>query len=159
MLCAQAWKPSSQHAGEKRGVAGLLLGEGGVGAVSWDHLRFSYLILTVATPGANVGPDATCARVLFEQVWDRDPYQTDTSTTSPPQKFPAATPSEQPEWPLPTDPQSVLVQGLSLALGFLEHLLLAELSVGGRLSVPMDRGAWWAIILGGPKEWYKPEHE
>ena len=24
--CAQAWKPSSQHAGEKRGVAGLLLG-------------------------------------------------------------------------------------------------------------------------------------
>ena len=26
MLCAQAWKPSSQHAGEKRGVAGLLLG-------------------------------------------------------------------------------------------------------------------------------------
>ena len=25
-LCAQAWKPSSQHAGEKRGVAGLLLG-------------------------------------------------------------------------------------------------------------------------------------
>ena len=25
MLCAQAWKPSSQHAGEKRGVAGLLL--------------------------------------------------------------------------------------------------------------------------------------
>ena len=22
MLCAQAWKPSSQHAGEKRGVAG-----------------------------------------------------------------------------------------------------------------------------------------
>ena len=91
--------------------------------------------MTVATPGANVGPDATCARVLFEQVWDRDPYQTDTSTTSPPQKFPAATPSEQPEWPLPTDPQSVLVQGLSLALGFLEHLLLAELSVGGRLSV------------------------
>ena len=91
--------------------------------------------MTVATPGANVGPDATCARVLFEQVWDRDPYQTDTSTTSPPQKFPAATPSEQPEWPLRTDPQSVLVQGLSLALGFLEHLLLAELSVGGRLSV------------------------
>ena len=26
MLCAQAWKPGSQHAGEKRGVAGLLLG-------------------------------------------------------------------------------------------------------------------------------------
>ena len=26
VLCAQAWKPSSQHAGEKRGVAGLLLG-------------------------------------------------------------------------------------------------------------------------------------
>ena len=26
LLCAQAWKPSSQHAGEKRGVAGLLLG-------------------------------------------------------------------------------------------------------------------------------------
>ena len=26
MLCAQAWKPSSQHAGEERGVAGLLLG-------------------------------------------------------------------------------------------------------------------------------------
>ena len=26
MLCAQAWQPSSQHAGEKRGVAGLLLG-------------------------------------------------------------------------------------------------------------------------------------
>ena len=25
-VCAQAWKPSSQHAGEKRGVAGLLLG-------------------------------------------------------------------------------------------------------------------------------------
>ena len=25
-LCAQAWKPGSQHAGEKRGVAGLLLG-------------------------------------------------------------------------------------------------------------------------------------
>ena len=25
-ICAQAWKPSSQHAGEKRGVAGLLLG-------------------------------------------------------------------------------------------------------------------------------------
>ena len=25
-LCAQAWKPSSQYAGEKRGVAGLLLG-------------------------------------------------------------------------------------------------------------------------------------
>ena len=24
---------------------------------------------------------------------------------------------------------------------------------------PMDRGAWWAIILGGPKEWYKPERE
>ena len=24
--CAQAWKPGSQHAGEKRGVAGLLLG-------------------------------------------------------------------------------------------------------------------------------------
>lgn len=91
--------------------------------------------MTIATPGANVGPDATCARVLFEQVWDRDPYQTDTSTTSPLQKFPAATPSEKPEWPLPTDPQSVLVQGLSLALGFLEHLLLAELSAGGRLSV------------------------
>ena len=28
MLCAQAWKPSSQHTGEKRGVAGLLLGLG-----------------------------------------------------------------------------------------------------------------------------------
>ena len=26
MLCAQAWKPSTQHAGEKRGVADLLLG-------------------------------------------------------------------------------------------------------------------------------------
>ena len=26
VLCAQAWKPSSQHAGETRGVAGLLLG-------------------------------------------------------------------------------------------------------------------------------------
>ena len=26
VLCAQAWKPSSQQAGEKRGVAGLLLG-------------------------------------------------------------------------------------------------------------------------------------
>ena len=26
VLCAQAWKPGSQHAGEKRGVAGLLLG-------------------------------------------------------------------------------------------------------------------------------------
>ena len=26
MLCAQAWKPSPQHAGEKRGVADLLLG-------------------------------------------------------------------------------------------------------------------------------------
>ena len=26
MLWAQAWKPGSQHAGEKRGVAGLLLG-------------------------------------------------------------------------------------------------------------------------------------
>ena len=26
MLCAQAWNPGSQHAGEKRGVAGLLLG-------------------------------------------------------------------------------------------------------------------------------------
>ena len=26
MLCAQAWKPSSQDAGEERGVAGLLLG-------------------------------------------------------------------------------------------------------------------------------------
>ena len=26
MLCAQAWKPGSQHAGEKRGVASLLLG-------------------------------------------------------------------------------------------------------------------------------------
>ena len=26
MVCAQAWKPGSQHAGEKRGVAGLLLG-------------------------------------------------------------------------------------------------------------------------------------
>ena len=26
MLCAQAWKPGSQHAGEKRGVAGLFLG-------------------------------------------------------------------------------------------------------------------------------------
>ena len=25
MLCAQAWKPSSQHAGEKRGVADPLL--------------------------------------------------------------------------------------------------------------------------------------
>ena len=25
-LLSQAWKPSSQHAGEKRGVAGLLLG-------------------------------------------------------------------------------------------------------------------------------------
>ena len=25
-ICAQAWKPRSQHAGEKRGVAGLLLG-------------------------------------------------------------------------------------------------------------------------------------
>ena len=25
-ICAQAWKPGSQHAGEKRGVAGLLLG-------------------------------------------------------------------------------------------------------------------------------------
>ena len=25
-LSAQAWKPSSQHAGDKRGVAGLLLG-------------------------------------------------------------------------------------------------------------------------------------
>ena len=25
-LFTQAWKPSSQHAGEKRGVAGLLLG-------------------------------------------------------------------------------------------------------------------------------------
>ena len=25
-VCAQAWKPGSQHAGEKRGVAGLLLG-------------------------------------------------------------------------------------------------------------------------------------
>ena len=25
VLCAQAWKPGSQHAGEKRGVAGLLL--------------------------------------------------------------------------------------------------------------------------------------
>ena len=25
-IAAQAWKPSSQHAGEKRGVAGLLLG-------------------------------------------------------------------------------------------------------------------------------------
>ena len=38
-------------------------------------------------------------------------------------------------WPLPADPQSVLMQGLNLALGFLEHLLLAELSVAGRLSV------------------------
>ena len=28
MLWAQAWKPGSQHAGEKRGVAGLLLGRG-----------------------------------------------------------------------------------------------------------------------------------
>ena len=26
VLCAQAWKPGSQHAGEKRGVADLLLG-------------------------------------------------------------------------------------------------------------------------------------
>ena len=26
MLCAQAWKPGSEHAREKRGVAGLLLG-------------------------------------------------------------------------------------------------------------------------------------
>ena len=26
VLCAQAWKPGSQHAGEKRGVAGLFLG-------------------------------------------------------------------------------------------------------------------------------------
>ena len=26
MGCAQAWKPGSQHTGEKRGVAGLLLG-------------------------------------------------------------------------------------------------------------------------------------
>ena len=25
VLCAQAWKPGSQHAGKKRGVAGLLV--------------------------------------------------------------------------------------------------------------------------------------
>ena len=33
MLCAQAWKPGSQHAGEKRGVAGLFL----VGCSPWGR--------------------------------------------------------------------------------------------------------------------------
>ena len=44
--CAQAWKPGSQHAGEKRGVAGLLLGRTERGilqarTLEWVAIAFS----------------------------------------------------------------------------------------------------------------------
>ena len=70
---AQAWKPGSQHAGEKRGVAGLLLGRTeraaraavlGLGRtllVQSPGLRNSVSILRIASagPGAlhNPGPE------------------------------------------------------------------------------------------------------
>ena len=74
MLCAQAWKPGSQHAGEKRGVAGLLLGRTASFQTAKDYsnetsvkVREAYadgflagaLPQSISTHGKNLAPFAT----------------------------------------------------------------------------------------------------
>ena len=73
MLCAQAWKPSSQHAGEKRGLAGLLLGRTeravvGVGPSVTSPRAQPCLVLSLQVPAQTSAPGATSSQLTMRSV-------------------------------------------------------------------------------------------